>query len=277
MKRLLLIVSLFAIAGATVSAQEYKWSAADVDGSRTGCTAPSKENVAQAIGTLDGKTYVSPNGTRHRKSTAAAKTAKAVLKAQPKMARVKDVVAHATGSWDKGYPESELSNWLIDIMIAKTEAISGKKVHMGVTNFGGIRADMPQGDVILDDLLSMFPFKNYLVYLEHKGSTIRRIIEEMALTRFQVLGGVRVVVKDGEIVSIEIGGEPLADEKIYGVTTVSFLLRGGDGLFMANDAISMTEYHDVNVIDAVLEHVYAETAAGRSLEYHKDGRVTIIQ
>ena len=200
-----------------------------------------------------------------------------MLKAQPKMARVKDVVAHATGSWDKGYPESELSNWLIDIMMAKTEAISGKPVHMGVTNFGGIRADMPQGDVILDDLLSMFPFKNYLVYLEHKGSTIRRIIEEMAATRFQVLGGVRVVVKDDKVESIEIGGEPLDDNKVYGLVTVSFLLHGGDGLFLANDALSMTEYHDVNVIDAVLEHVYAETAAGRSLEYKKDGRVTIIK
>lgn len=277
MKRALSIISIAAVTCIAAAAQDYKWSAVDVDGSRTGCTAPSKENVAEAIGTFDGKTYIAPNGSRHRKSTATAKTAKAVLEAQPKMARVKDVVAYSTGSWDKGYPESELSNWLIDIMIAKTGEISGRKVHMGVTNFGGIRADMPQGEVILDDLLSMFPFKNYLVYLEHKGSTIRRIIEEMAAGRFQVLGGVRVVAKDGKVQSIEIDGEPLDDDKVYGVTTVSFLLHGGDGLFLADDALSMTEYHDVNVIDAVLEYVYAETAAGRPLEYKTDGRVTIIK
>lgn len=277
MKRLILIFSVLTISVVTAYAQEYKWSAAEVDGSRTGCTAPSKENISEAIGTFDGKTYIAPNGTRHKRSSAAAKTARAVLEAQPKMARVKDVVAHSTGRWDKGYPESELSNWLIDILIAKTEEISGKKVHMGVTNFGGIRADMPQGDVILDDLLSMFPFKNYLVYLEHKGSTIRTILEQMAAGRFQVLGGVRVVAKDGKIESIEIDGEPLDDDKIYGVTTVSFLLNGGDGLFMAHDALKMVEYHDVNVIDAVLEHVYAQTAAGKSLEYKTDGRVTIIK
>lgn len=277
MRRFLLIVSVSVLSCLAVSAQEYKWSATAVDGSRTGCTAPSKDNIAEAIGTFDGWTYVAPNGTRHKKSSAAAKTAKAVLAAQPKMARVKDVVAHSTGSWDNGYPESELSNWLVDILIAKTSEVSGRKVHMGVTNFGGIRADMPQGDVILDDLLSMFPFKNYLVYLEHKGSTIRSILEQMAAGRFQVLGGVRVVAKDGRIVSVEIDGEPLDDDKVYGVTTVSFLLHGGDGLFMANDALKMVEYHDVNVIDAVLEHVYAETAAGRSLEYKTDGRVTIIK
>ena len=266
-----------AVGGVTASAQEYKWSSADVDGSRTGCTTPSKENVAEAIGTFDGKTFVAPNGTRHKKSTAAAKTAKAVLKAQAPMARVKDVVAYSTEFMDKGFPESPLSNWLIDILMAKTENLSGKPVHMGVTNFGGIRADMPKGEVILDDLLSMFPFKNYLVYLEHKGSTIRGWLETMAQKHVEVLGGVRVVIKDRKLVSVEINGEPLDDDKVYGVATVSFLLYGGDGLFLAKDALSMTEYKDMDVIDAVLEHVHAETAAGRPIEYKTDGRVTIIK
>ena len=277
MKRILLIASLFVAVTSALTAQEYKWSYAEVDGSRTGCITPSKENIAEAIGTFEGSTYVAPNGTRHKKTSAAAKTAKVVLEAQAPMARVKDVVAYSTEFMDKGFPESPLSNWLIDILIAKTETLTGKPVHMGVTNFGGIRADMPQGEVILDDLLSMFPFKNYLVYLEHKGSTIRGWLEEMAEKYVQVLGGVRIVIKDRKLVSVEIDGEPLDDDKVYGVTTVSFLLEGGDGLFLAKDALSMTEYKDVDVIDAVLEHVYAETAAGRPIEYKTDGRVTIIK
>ena len=277
MKRILLTISFLVAVTAAMTAQEYKWSYAEVDGSRTGCITPSKENVAEAVGTFEGSTYVAPNGTKHKKSSAAAKTAKVVLDAQGPMARVKDVVAYSTEFMDKGFPESPLSNWLVDILIAKTEDLAGKPVHMGVTNFGGIRADMPQGEVILDDLLSMFPFKNYLVYLEHKGSTIRGWLEEMAAKYVQVLGGVRVVIKDRKLVSVEINGEPLDDDKVYGVTTVSFLLEGGDGLFLAKDALSMTEYKDVDVIDAVLEHVYAETAAGRPIEYKTDGRVTIIK
>ena len=277
MKRILLTISFLVAVTAAMTAQEYKWSYAEVDGSRTGCITPSKENVAEAVGTFEGSTYVAPNGTKHKKSSAAAKTAKVVLDAQGPMARVKDVVAYSTEFMDKGFPESPLSNWLVDILIAKTEDLAGKPVHMGVTNFGGIRADMPQGEVILDDLLSMFPFKNYLVYLEHKGSTIRGWLEEMAAKYVQVLGGVRVVIKDRKLVSVEINGEPLDDDKVYGVCTVSFLLEGGDGLFLAKDALSMTEYKDVDVIDAVLEHVYAETAAGRPIEYKTDGRVTIIK
>jgi hypothetical protein len=44
---------------------------------------------------------------------------------------------------------------------------------------------------------------------------------------------------------------------------------------MARDAVSQVDFNDVDVIDAVLEHVYAQTAAGRPIEYKKDGRVVI--
>ena len=158
--------------------------------------------------------------------------------------------------------------------MAKTEQLAGKPVHFGVTNFGGIRANMPEGDVILDDMLSMFPFKNSLVYLEMKGSTIRGILENMAATHFQVVGGVRVVVENGKLVSAEIAGESIDDEKTYGVATISFLLRGGDGITMEDGALTIRNY-DVDIIDAVLEHVYAETAAGRPIAPKADGRVVI--
>jgi 5'-nucleotidase/UDP-sugar diphosphatase len=134
---------------------------------------------------------------------------------------------------------------------------------------------MPEGEIILDDMLSMFPFKNQLVYVEHTGKQIRTILEQMAAGRFQVLGGVKVVADGGKLVSVEIDGEPLDDEKVYGMATISFLLGGGDGLVLEENALSVTVYEDVQIIDAVLEHIYAEKAAGRPVEYKTDGRVVV--
>jgi 2',3'-cyclic-nucleotide 2'-phosphodiesterase (5'-nucleotidase family) len=275
MKIRLIILSL-ALSAVTLSAQDYTWEPGKIDGSRTGCGIPSTTNVEAAVGKVVRGKYYAPDGSIFKKNSATARTASLVLDAQPAMARVKEVVAHSTREMSKGYPESELSNWFVDIMIRKAEALSGSKVHMGIVNFGGIRADMPEGDVILDDLFSMFPFKNQITYVEHKGSTIRSILENMAAGRFQVLGGVRVVAQDGRLVSVEIDGQPLEDDKVYGLATVNFLLYGGDGLKLAEDAVNLVKY-DVDVIDAVLEHVYAETAAGRPIEYQTDGRVTIIR
>lgn len=263
------------LTGSVAWGQEYEWKTVPMDGSRTGCVSPSKDNVEQALGTLRKGKYISPEGVEYKRNSAVTRTARVVLEAQPEMACVKDVIGYSTEAMSASYPESALSNWFIDILIAKTEQLTGKKVHMGITNFGGIRIDMPQGDIILDDMLSMFPFKNYLAYVEQTGRQIRKILEGMAARRFQVLGGVNVVAEGGKLLSVEIDGEPLDDDKIYGVATISFLLGGGDGLALDHDAVSVTVFDDVAIIDAVLEHVYAETAAGRPIEYQTDGRVIV--
>ncbi len=85
----------------------------------------------------------------------------------------------------------------------------------------------------------------------------------------------RVVAENGKLVSAEIGGEPIDDEKIYGMATITFLLGGGDGLSLDHNAVSVTVFPEVDIIDAVLEYVYAETAAGRPITYKADGRVVI--
>lgn len=255
--------------------QEYEWRHVEMDGSRTGTASPSKDNVAETVGTIKGCRYIAPNGKTFKKRSTVGRTAKIVLDAQPAMARVKDVIGYSTEAMEVTYPESALSDWFIDIIMARTEELMGKKVDVGIGNFGGIRIDMPQGDIILDDMLSMFPFKNQLVYVEHKGKEIRNILEKMAAGRFEVLGGVRVVAEDGKLVSAEIGGEPIDDEKVYGLATISFLLTGGDGLTLADNALSVTVFENEDIIDAVLAHVNAETAAGRPIEYKMDGRVTV--
>ena len=266
---------LLAVITVSVSAQEYDWRHVQMDGSRTGCISPSKDNVEEALGRFKGGKYIAPDGTVHRRNSATAKTARIVLAAQTKMARVKNVIAYSTEEMVVSYPESSLTNWFVDILMAKVEKLAGKKVDIGVVNFGGIRVDMPKGNVIIDDMLSMFPFKNQLAYVEHSGKQIRNILESMAARRFQVLGGVRVVADDGKLISAEIGGEPLQDDKIYGLATISFLLDGGDGLTLGHEARSVTIFEEVDVIDAILEHVHAETAAGRPIEYKTDGRVQI--
>ncbi len=274
--RLLLVSILISFVGSVVvEAQEYEWKGVEMKGERTGCVSPSKDNVAEAVGTFRGCKYLAPNGKAYPKRSIVGKTAKIVLDAQPKMARVKDVIGYSPEAMVSQYPESALSNWFVDLLMAKVEKLAGKKVDIGVGNFGGIRIDMPQGDIILDDMLSMFPFKNQLVYVEQTGKQIRAILEGMAAGKFQVLGGVRVVAENGKLVSAEIGGEPIDDEKIYGMATITFLLGGGDGLSLDHNAVSLTTFPEVDIIDAVLEYVYAETAAGRPITYKADGRVVI--
>ena len=59
MKRLFFIIAIL-FAG-TLSAQEYSWKSVPVDGSRTGCISPSKDNVREALGYFKGGKYIAPD------------------------------------------------------------------------------------------------------------------------------------------------------------------------------------------------------------------------
>lgn len=238
----------------SVVAQDYTWRADLMDGSR--------------------RTAVETGSVKLKKSSAAAKTIKIVEAAQPAMARVKEVIGFSKEALSADYPESGLSNWTVDVIRAKVSELSGKKVDIAFTNFGGIRVDMPKGDILLDDILSMFPFKNNLVYLEHKGSTIRSLVEWMVSKRFQPFSGMKVEVVDGKLMSILVDGQPLEDDKVYTVATNSFLLNGGDGIFLAKDALSQVIYESF-VMDAMLESIRNTTAAGKQFEYKCDSRIVI--
>ena len=104
---------------------------------------------------------------------------------------------------------------------------------------------------------------------------MRAILRQMAATRIQVLGGVRLEVSGGKLLSAEIDGEPLDDDAVYGVATISFLLNGGDNLYVGKNAVELLNFEDTEIIDVMLDYVKGETAAGRDIVYRTDGRVKI--
>lgn len=255
-----------------LSAQEYSWEAVKMDGSRAGCRYAMQEDKDEAIGTIVKGVYTAPNGTVFKKNSVTSKVAALVLDAQPAMSEKKQIIGHSDHELRKGRRGSELCNLIVDLMMAEAAAQTGKPVHVGILNLGGIRADLPAGNILLDDVESMLPFSNNIVYIEHKGSQLRQVLEDMSPRRFQAFGGITVVLKDDKIESIEVGGEPLDDEKVYGVASITFLLDGGDDIFLAPNALRIDTL-SVMVRQPVLDHIIGETAAGRKIGYKKDSRV----
>ena len=251
-----------------------QWSRVPMNASRTGVHAVEGDNAPQALGKFEAGVYTAPDGKVFDCGSTPA-VAKLMLEAQPAMAPLREVVANAPVAIEKGNPESPLSNLAVDVLMAQTAAATGRKVDVGFMNFGGIRLDaIPAGNVLLDDIVSMFPFKNHLCYVQLRGADLRRLYEQLASTGMQAVGGVRLVVSDGRLESAEIGGAPLDDAREYGVATIDFLLDGGDNLSVARNATDLVDTK-IQVVDAILNYVRGVTAAGKPLTYQADGRVVI--
>ena len=250
-----------------------EWKRVPMDGSRTGVVAVNAENVDTALGTFEDD-YIAPNG-KHFPDGAVPEMAAMLMEVQPKMARLKEVVAHCARTMPnlRTEPDLPLANLVADALLAKGTSYFGKPMDFAITNYGGIRVPMPEGAVILDDIEAMFPFKNYMCYAQVRGSNLQRLLEQLAKTKaFQAVSGCRVKVKNHELVEAEIGGAPIDPNRLYNVATIDFLLSGGDQIAIGALAEEVV-LTPVLIRDVVLEHVRQMEAEGKIIDVQKDGRV----
>ena len=231
-----------------------EWKRVPMDGSRTGVVPVTAENVDTALGTFEDD-YIAPNG-RHFTEGATPEVAALLMDVQPRMAHLKEVVGHSARLLVNIRTECDLplGNIVADALREKGSAYFGVPMDFAISNYGGIRNPLPEGAILMDDVEAMFPFKNYMCYAKVRGSNLQRLLEQLAKTQaFQAVSGCKVKVKAHELVEAEVGGEPIDPNRLYNVTTIDFLLSGGDGIAigaLAEDVVLT----DVLVKDVMLEY-----------------------
>ena len=250
-----------------------EWKRVPMDGSRTGVVPVTAENVDTALGTFEDD-YIAPNG-RHFTEGATPEVAALLMDVQPKMGHLKEVVGHSARLLVniRTEPDLPLGNIVADALREKGSSYFKVPMDFAISNYGGIRNPLPEGAILMDDVEAMFPFKNYMCYAKVRGSNLRRLLEQLAKTQaFQAVSGCKVKVKAHELVEAEVGGEPIDPNRLYNVTTIDFLLSGGDGIAigaLAEDVVLT----DVLVKDVMLEYFQKMEAEGKVIDGQKDGRV----
>ena len=142
-----------------------------------------------------------------------------------------------------------------------------------IGNYGGIRVPMPEGAITLDDIASMFPFKNYMCYAKVRGSELTKLLEQLSATEaFQAVSGARIRVKGHKLESALIGGQPIDPKRLYNVTTIDFLLDGGDGIRIGALAEDV-KLSRVLLKDVMLDYIRDCESKGVAIDSAPDGRV----
>lgn len=135
--------------------------------------------------------------------------------------------------------------------------------EIAVTNGGGIRRSLEQGDITVGDMYEILPFDNTIVTLDVKGSDLYGIIEHGINTEGFAWGqfaGIKVWYnpEDGKVSSIRLNdGTKIDMEKYYSVAINDFMLTGGD------------KYDFSNAINAVNTNVVMRDAMAE--EWNKNG------
>lgn len=145
--------------------------------------------------------------------------------------------------------ETNLGNLIADGMLDKASELVGATI--AITNGGGIRASIDQGDITLGEVLTVMPFGNTLVTLDMTGEQILAALEngvaqvENQKGQFPHVAGMKFTYDSSKpagqrVVRVEVktkeGYKPLDPKAVYRVATNQFMADGGDSYASMKEA-----------------------------------------
>ena len=187
-----------------------------------------------------------------------------------------EIIGYSDDEYAARRPESGLSNFAADVIRDIAEKRTGRRVDIALTNFGGIRTRLPKGAVRVYDIFSIFPFDNYLVVFDIKGSDLHRFLDRMiGRNRIEALSGVCIEVADRKPVRLDVAGAPIDDERTYTFATSNFLMDGGDGVVLSDVAFNRDDT-GVWIRDAIVDYLRDKMDQGERITLNPDGRVKLL-
>lgn len=176
----------------------------------------------------------------------------------------------------RGRPQCLLGNFTTDAMRVIGTKYFDKPIDMALMNVGGLRNDMPAGNVTLGDLYKIFPFENTFEILELKGSDLDELIHALAGKKLEAMSGTQVTLElEGSKAvarNILVGGQPIDPERIYAIATIDYLAEGNDGMTALTRCVNRTKT-GIMLRDCMIDYVKELNAKGEVIKTQLDDRV----
>ena len=189
------------------------------------------------------------------------------------------VIGYSDAALSSFVPASPLSNFLTDLLLAKSPDYVAdtlfRQCDVSLLNFGGIRSQLPAGDVTVGNVFSISPFENYLTFIEIKGSELRKVFNRFKEKSDNApFSGAQLVFSSGRPFKILVQGKPLENDRVYRLVTLNFIADGGDNILRD---IQFEKKLITNVVfrDFLIQEIKNMTQEGRHIVGKMDDRVII--
>jgi 5'-nucleotidase len=171
--------------------------------------------------------------------------------------------------------ETNLGDFVTDAFRDATGA------DIAITNGGGIRASIQTGAITRKDLVTVFPFGNYVVTKEITGQALKDALEVGVASYPESLGGFPQVSgvtfqidttkpAGSRAVNIKVNGRKLNLKAIYTMATNDFMAAGGDNYTMFGEFPTLNEY---NAMEEIIMNYIKKTGV---IKIQNQGRITAI-
>ncbi|MDL2253227.1 5'-nucleotidase C-terminal domain-containing protein [Ruminococcaceae bacterium OttesenSCG-928-I18] len=172
--------------------------------------------------------------------------------------------------------ETNLGNFTADAILQATGA------DVTFMNGGSIRASIEAGEITRRDIITVYPFGNYLLTKEIDGATLLQAMEHAVAEYpesspcFPQIGGMTFTLDasaeaGSRVQDLAVGGQSVEEDKTYICAMDDYLAFGGDDFSMLVDPPMLQNF------GALEEALVAYVQSGPVYPEEAEGRITLLQ
>ncbi len=186
---------------------------------------------------------------------------------------LKEVIGFSTYGLYSKKTESTLGNFMADAMKTMTEQKFNKKITAAIINAGGIRSNLPKGEITVEDIFNIMPFDNIIILQEVKGNVLKDFLNHACEKGgWPVSKGLTYSMKEKTLVDAKIEGQSIINDSIYLIANSDYVVNGGDNTTM----LKKIPKQNINYLlrDALIEYIKLLTQNGKTIDAKIENRIT---
>jgi 2',3'-cyclic-nucleotide 2'-phosphodiesterase (5'-nucleotidase family) len=184
------------------------------------------------------------------------------------------VIATSTDALTRNGDESTLGNFVCDALKFVADSLfTLSKPDLIIVNRGGLRAELPKGEIKVSNIFELMPFENEVVLIKISGEKLERFLALFEHKKHPFFGA-RIRLSNNKAVDFLIDNKPLEKSKIYTLITSNYLSNGGDNFTFLKDPTSII-YSGKKIRDAIIDYCNYLTKNGKQIIPYTDERLEI--
>lgn len=138
-----------------------------------------------------------------------------------------------------------IGNFMADVVMEQVNPVfksrTGENIDFVLLNKGGIRAELPKGDLTTRNAYELMPFENEIVIAELSGKKVKEMLDYLSEAKSaHPVSGIKLTAdEDYKIIDARINGERIDENKTYFVATSDYLQQGGDNMNFFKDPVNL--------------------------------------
>jgi len=189
-------------------------------------------------------------------------------------AQTEKVIASSTDILTKESDESTLGNFVCDALKYNAEKeFKNLPIDVVMVNRGGLRVNLPKGDIKVVNIFELMPFENDLILVKIKGEKLLEGIKVIVEKKHSFLG-LKIKVENDMLMEATINGSLIDKEKNYAIVTSDYLANGGDNFIFLKDPVQV-EKSKLKIREAIINYCIFLTENKKQIVPYTDGRLQI--